>query len=89
MSDPSECVFVDSDTRYRWDSSTMLPGTAFHRSARRTSTGPLPRIDEQVPEPITQLESSAGPRRQASWPVWTRCTVMSMTSRSTSAACRS
>ena len=25
MSDPTECVFVDSDTRYGWNPSTMLP----------------------------------------------------------------
>ena len=31
MSNPTECVFVDSDTRYSWNPSTMLPGTAFHR----------------------------------------------------------
>ena len=28
MSDPTECVFVNSDTRYSWNPSTMLPGTA-------------------------------------------------------------
>ena len=36
MSDPTECVFVDSDTRYSWNPSTMLPGTAFHRPSSQT-----------------------------------------------------
>ena len=36
MSDPTECVFVDSDTRYSWNPSTMLPGTAFHRPISQT-----------------------------------------------------
>uniref|UniRef100_A0A7S1AY12 Apple domain-containing protein n=1 Tax=Noctiluca scintillans TaxID=2966 RepID=A0A7S1AY12_NOCSC len=29
-SDPTECEFVDSDTGYGWNPSTMLSGTAFH-----------------------------------------------------------
>ena len=37
MSDPTECVFVDSDTRYSWNPSTMLPGTASHRPISQTS----------------------------------------------------
>ena len=29
-SDPTECEFADSDTRYGWNPSTMLRGTEFH-----------------------------------------------------------
>ena len=36
MSDPTECMFVDSDTRCSWNPSTMLPGTTFHRPISQT-----------------------------------------------------
>ena len=50
-SDPTEYESVVSDTGYSWNPSTMLSRRiAFHRSARRTSTSPLPRIDELVLE---------------------------------------
>ena len=37
MSDPTECVFVDSDTRNGWNPTTMLPGTAFHRPRQQVN----------------------------------------------------
>ena len=36
MSGPTECVFVDSDTRYGWNPSTTLQGTAFHGPISQT-----------------------------------------------------
>ena len=34
--DPTECEFADSDTRYGWNPLTMLSGTAFHRPISQT-----------------------------------------------------
>ena len=51
MSDPTECVFVDSDTRYSRNPSTMLPELrSTGKPASRTPAGQQPRIAEQVPE---------------------------------------
>ena len=51
MSDPTECVFVDSDTRYSRNPSTMLPELrSTGQPASRTPAGQQPRIAEQVPE---------------------------------------
>ena len=59
MSDPTECVFVDSDTTHSRNPSTMLPELrSTDQSARRTPAGQQPRIVEQV------LESSHSINRQ-------------------------
>ena len=70
---------LSSDTGYSWNPSTMLSRrTAFHRPISQThaSRSTLPRIVEQVLESITQLQSSADPRRQTSWSVWSGRTVV-------------
>ena len=77
MSDPTECVFVDSDTRYGWNPSTMLLGTAFYRPISQTHVS---RSTSKDCSTGAQIQSTASQRRQASWPVWSGRTVMSMTS---------
>ena len=86
VSSPTVVLEVDecSDTRYGWNPSTMLPGTAFCRPISQTHASRSLTKDCLTG---AQIQSTAGPRRQASRPVWSGRTVMSMTSGRTSAAC--
>ena len=86
MSYPCECVFVESDMRYNWNPSMMLPGTASHRPISQTHAS---RSTTKDCSTGAQIQSPADARCQTSWSVRSGRAVMSMTSRRTSATCQS